>query len=241
MKQKYSLFQLAAATSLWRILLVLLGLAVVQTGVALWMLQTVSADILALEHIFDHPVFRFSPAVALTLVMIVLLYSHGGTHSRVNYTMHRLSVSRRTLLTCYTIYTVGVFLLCWFFQIAVAVWVSLLYQALIPQEFWSHQLLLLTSYRSVYLHPLLPMCDWPFWIATPLVYIGLGFSAPLGMLHNWDGTYAIWPILMSVCTALNGAGVGGYTWAVLVVTLIFIGTGYGYYKDSVIQAQEVAP
>ena len=241
MKQIRSLFQLAAATSIWRILLILLGLGTVQTGVAFWMLRTTSPEQLALEHIFDHPVFRFSPAVALTLVMMALLYSHGGTRSRVNYTMRRLSVSPRTLLICYTIYTVAVFLLCWFFQIAVAVWVSLLYQAVIPQTFWSHQLLFLTSYRSVYLHPLLPMCDWPFWIATPLVYVGLGVSAPLGMVHNWEGKYALWPILMSVCTAMNGAPLGGYTWAVLVVTLIFIRTGYGYYKDTAMQAQEVAP
>lgn len=239
MKPTRSLFQLAAAISFWRVLLILLGLGVVQTGVALWMLQTVTPDQLALEHILDHPLFRFSPAVALTLVMVTLLYSHGGTRSRVDYTMCRLSVPKRTLTICYCFYTVGVFLLCWFFQVAMAAWTSVLYQRLIPKEFWSHQLLLLTSYRSVYLHPLLPMYDWPFWIATPLMYAGLGISATLGIQENWEGKLALWPIILGVCTALNGARSGDYAWAVVLCTLVLIGVCYGFYKHTVTQAQEV--
>lgn len=239
MKPIRSLFQLAAATSLWRVLLILLGLGAIQSGVALWMFQTVTPEQLALEHILDHPIFRFSPAVALTLVMVTLLYSHGGTRSRVDYTMYRLTVSRKTITLCYGFYTAGVFLLCWFFQVAMAAWISVLYQCLIPKDFWSHQLLLLTSYRSVYLHPLLPMCDWPFWIATPLIYVGLGVSATLGIQQNWKGKMVLWPIILGVCTAMYGAIAGDYAWAVVLSTLVWLGVCYGSYLRTVTQAQEV--
>lgn len=234
-----SVFCLAASTSFWRILAVLVALAVTQLMTAWAVLQNHIGD-LALEQILDHPVYRFSPAVALTLATAVLLLGHGGTRNRVNYTMFRLSLPPRTLFFIHAVYCAGIYLLFWMFQVTVAVATAALYRSLVFPDNVSVQLELLTCYRSVYLHPLLPLADWPFWVATPLIYLGLGVNTALGMVHSWEGKFSLPPVIFALLTALYAAKPGDYTWAILLVFVLWTGVCVSYYQRTQAKAREVA-
>lgn len=237
MKKSLSVFSLAATTSFWRIFAILAALAVTQLGSAYWMLRNQYDP--ALDRILDFPVYRFSPAVAITLITLALLFSHGGTRSRVNYTMARLSISPRSLLLIYGVFCVGIYLLFWMFQVTVVMATAALFRFLAPPESFSVQLELLTCYRSVYLHPLFPLADWPFWITTPLIYLGLGVNTALGVVRSWEGKIYIPPVVFALSTVLYAAQPGNYSWSVCLMFALWGGVCVSYYQYVTAKAREV--
>ena len=106
-----SLFYLTSAP-LWKVLTILLCLAGVQLGGALWLLQ--EPDILV-DTLLDHLLFRWSAAVALALVMAVLLYTTGGYNA--GYTMARLRLKAKTQFRWFMLRGVLMFFLCWAVQL----------------------------------------------------------------------------------------------------------------------------
>lgn len=237
MKKSLSVFSLAAATSFWRILAILAALAATQLLTAYWMLCNLYAP--PLENILDLPVYRFSPAVAITLATLVLLTSHGGSRSRVNYTMARLSISSRSLLLVHMVYCMGIYLLFWLFQVSMVMATAALFRFLAPPESFSVQLELLTCYRSVYLHPLLPLADWPFWITTPLIYFGLGANTAIGMVRSWEGKVYVPAVVFAVSTALYAAKPGDYGWSICLMFVLWGGACVSYYQYVTAKAREV--
>ncbi|OUN25441.1 hypothetical protein [Pseudoflavonifractor sp. An85] len=237
MKKSLSVLSLAATTSFWRILAILAALAVTQLLTAYWMLCNLYAP--PLESILDFPVYRFSPAVAITLATLVLLNAHGGTRSRVNYTMARLSIPSRSLLLIHMVYCVGIYLLFWLFQVSMVIATAALFRFLAPLDAFSVQLELLTCYRSVYLHPLLPLADWPFWITTPLVYLGLGVNTGIGMVRSWEGKVYMPPVVFAVSTALYAAKPGDYGWGICLMFALWGGVCVSYYQYVTAKAREV--
>lgn len=239
MKKTMSVFSLAATTSFWRILAILAALAATQLLTAYWMLRNQYAP--PLESILDFPVYRFAPAVALALATVVLLLSHGGTRSRVNYTMARLSLSTRSLLLIYGVYCMGVYLLFWLFQVSTAMATAALFRFLAPPDTFSVQLELLTSYRSVYLHPLFPLADWLFWITTPLIYLGLGVNTAIGMVRSWEGKVYLPPVVFALSTALYAAKPGDYGFGVCLMFALWGGVCVSYSQYVTAKAREVVP
>ena len=238
MKKHLSVFSLAAAASFWRILMLLVALAATQL-LAAWIMVKNRIGSLALEEILDLPVYRFSPAVAVTLATLVLLVGYGGARSRVHYTMARLSLTPRSLLRIHVVYCTGVYLLFWLFQVTVVMATMALYRSLMSPSEISPQLALLTCYRSVYLHPLLPLADWPFWIATPLICLGLGVNTAIGMMRSWEGKIYLPPVVFSLLTALYAAQPGDYAWAICLVIILWAGVCVSYYQYINSKAREV--
>ena len=238
MKKHLSVFSLAAATSFWRILMLLVALAAIQL-LSAWIMLKNRIGSLALEEILDLPVYRFSPAVAVTLATLVLLVGYGSSHSRVNYTMARLSLTPRSLLRIHMVYCTGVYLLFWLFQVTVVVATMALYRSMMSPSEISVQLELLTCYRSVYLHPLLPLADWPFWITTPLICLGLGVNTAIGMMRSWEGKIYLPPVVFPLLTALYAAQPGDYAWSFCLVIVLWAGVAVSCYQYVNANAREV--
>lgn len=238
MKKTVSLFSLAAATSFWRILLLLVALAATQL-LAAWAMLLNRVGSLSLEQILDLHVYRFSPAVAVTLATVVFLVGYGGSRSRVNYTMSRLSLSPRSVLRIHVVYCTGVYLLFWLFQVTVVMATMVLYHSIMDPSEISPQLALLTCYRSVYLHPLLPLADWHFWVSTPLICLGLGVNTAIGMMRSWEGKIYLPPVVFSLLTALYAAKPGDYAWAICLVIILWAGVCVSYYQYINSKAREV--
>ena len=108
-----SLFYLTSAP-LWKVLTILLCLAGVQLGGALWLLQ--EPDILV-DTLLDHLLFRWSAAVALALVMAVLLYTTGGYNA--GYTMAPPRLKGKTPFPWFLLRGGLMFFLCWAGQLGI--------------------------------------------------------------------------------------------------------------------------
>lgn len=238
MKKNMSVFSLAATTSFWRILMLLVLLAATQL-LAAWSMLLNRIGSLALEQILDLHIYRFSPAVAMTLATVALLVGYGGSHSRVNYTMARLSLPSRSLFGIHVVYCTGVYLLFWLFQVTVVMATVALYRSIMGPSEISAQLELLTCYRSVYLHPLLPLADLPFWLTTPLICLGLGVNTAIGMMRSWEGKIYLPAVIFSLLTALYAAEPGDYSWAICLVIVLWAGVCVSYYQHITAKAREV--
>ena len=105
-----SLFYLTS-TPLWKVLAILLGLAGVQLGGTVWLLQ--DSEILV-DALLNHPLFRWSGAVALALVMAVLLYTTGGYNA--GYTFALLRRKPKTRDCWFLFWGVLLCFLCWAVQ-----------------------------------------------------------------------------------------------------------------------------
>lgn len=223
MKKHYSLFFLAAA-SLWRVLAILLGLAAVQFAAAIWLVQN---NGLFLYDLLDHFLFRWSAAIALTLIMAVLIRSTGGGYT-TGYTMERLRVKRSAQLWWFSLWGILVFLLCWAVQLGIVLGVCSLYakgQEVLP---WGKQMLLLNSYYSSYFHGLLPLSDGLGWVYTTVFYVLLGMTSGLGVIRSFYGKRTLWPLVICLCSGLVRSPLGDYGWQFILCIALVFGCGIGY-------------
>lgn len=212
-----SLFYLTA-TPLWKVLTILACLAGVQLGGALWLLQ--EPDILV-DTLLEHPLFRWSSAVALALVMAVLLYTNGGYNA--GYTMARLRLNTKTQFRWFMLRGVLMFFLCWAVQLGILLGVCQIYAARQEELYAGNQFLLLASYSSGYFHRLLPLSDILSWIFTLSFYVLLGVASGMGGYFSFSGKRTLWPPVVCLCSGLNTSPLGSYTWPFLFTVALVLG------------------
>ena len=212
-----SLFYLTSAP-LWKVLTILLCLAGVQLGGALWLLQ--EPDILV-DTLLDHLLFRWSAAVALALVMAVLLYTTGGYNA--GYTMARLRLKAKTQFRWFMLRGVLMFFLCWAVQLGIVLGVCQIYAARQAELSAGNQFLLLASYSSSYFHRLLPLADGLQWIYTIAIYVLMGIASGMGAYFSFSGKRTLWPPVVCLCTGLDRTTLGDYSWSFLLVIALVLG------------------
>ena len=212
-----SLFYLTSAP-LWKVLTILLCLAGVQLGGAVWLLQ--EPDILV-DTLLDHLLFRWSAAVALALVMAVLLYTTGGYNA--GYTMARLRLKSKTQYRWFLFRGVLMFFLCWAVQLGIVLGVCWLYAARQGDIAAGNQFLLLASYCSSYFHGLLPLADIVQWFSTIAIYTMMGIASGMGSYFSFSGKRTLWPPVVCLCSGLGQPMLGDYGWSLLIVMALVLG------------------
>ena len=156
MKRQLSLLMLVSRSQLYRTILILAAMAVVQLGLALWRIQhpDINAGI-AVETVLDWWPFRWTAALAMA-GLFVCFGAMGRRGGWVDYTWYRLPVSQTARMFWSLVGGVLLFLLVWAVQLAAAMGAVFLFRQLQPERY-HQQTLFLAAYRSSYFHGLLPL------------------------------------------------------------------------------------
>lgn len=171
MKKHMSVFQLMVRSNFYRVLSALAVMAVLQTGLFWFALNHgISAEGYGLEYVLKKSrieIVFFGAFIA----MDVLLKAGSGyeMEGKHNYTIMRLSITRRAVYYWHVVSNVFYYLLFLAVQSLLIMMFGIIYTKLAPAEYVTGQTLFLACYRYDLLHSLLPLGDFPYLIRNLLV------------------------------------------------------------------------
>jgi len=123
------------------------------------------------ERVLVRSGFVWTAAAGFVLLCVGLCLPGCSFSSRTQYTLQRLSVSRRSVFFWQAGVNFSALALYWVWQILVAVGLFGLFCHLAGDSAWGPQTLRLAFYRVGYLHGLLPLADWPRWMRTAVLIV----------------------------------------------------------------------
>ena len=176
MKKHSSVFMLMARSTIYRVLGLLIVMAVAEAGLFWLRLQQGAIDgNFSLEAIISES--RLSWACAAFFLFVNVILSWGSYTISDAYTAARLSVSGKAVYLWQCIYNSLCYLLFWMVQILIGIGLCLVYEAMAPAEFVSNQTVFLAFYRSNFLHSFLPFEDTWVWVRNILLVVALGICS----------------------------------------------------------------
>lgn len=176
MKKHMSVFQLMVRCSFYRVLAVLTVMIVLQTGLFWFALNHgISTEGFGLEYVFEKSHIDIVFIGAMIAMDILLRAATEYEAERKNYTMMRLSVTRREVYYWHFASNMLYYLLFFCVQLLTVIMLGMMYLKFAPVEYVTGQTLFLACYRNDFLHSLLPFGDFPYWIRNFLVLIAAGF------------------------------------------------------------------
>ena len=176
MKKHSSVFMLMARSTIYRVLGLLIVMAVAEAGLFWLRLQQGAIDgNFSLEAIISES--RLSWACAAFFLFVNVILSWGSYTISDAYTAARLSVSGKAVYLWQCIYNSLCYLLFWMVQILIGIGLCRVYEAMAPAEFVSNQTVFLAFYRSNFLHSFLPFEDTWVWVRNILLVVALGICS----------------------------------------------------------------
>ena len=176
MKKHSSVFMLMARSTIYRVIGLLVVMAVAEAGLFRLRLQQGAIDgNFSLEAIISESRLTWACAAVFLFVNVILSW---GSYTISNaYTAARLSVSGRAVYLWQCLYNTLCYLLFWMVQILIAIGLCRMYEVLAPAELVSNQTVFLAFYRSKFLHSFLPFEDTWVWIRNILLIVALGLCS----------------------------------------------------------------
>ena len=176
MKKHSSVFMLMARSTIYRVLGLLIVVAVAEAGLFWLRLQQGIIDgNFSLEAIISES--RLSWACAAFFLFVNVILSWGSYTISDTYTAARLSVSGKAVYLWQCVYNTLCYLLFWMVQILIGIGLCRVYEAMAPAEFVSNQTVFLAFYRSNFLHSFLPFEDTWVWVRNILLVVALGICS----------------------------------------------------------------
>ena len=176
MKKHSSVFMLVIRSTIYRVLGLLVIMAVAEAGLFWLRLQQGAIDgNFSLEAVISES--RLSWACAAFFLFVNMILSWGSYTISNTYTATRLSVSSKMVYFWQCVYNTLCYLLFWMVQILIGIGLCRVYEALAPAEFVSNQTVFLAFYRSKFLHSFLPFEDTWVWIRNILLIVALGICS----------------------------------------------------------------
>ena len=173
MKKHSSVFMLMARSTIYRVLGLLIVMAVAEAGLFWLRLQQGAIDgNFSLEAVISES--RLALACAAIFLFVNAVLSWGSYTVSDTYTAARLSVSGKAVYLWQCIYNTLCYLLFWMVQILIGIGLCRVYEAMAPAEFVSNQTVFLAFYRSKFLHSFLPFEDTWVWVRNILLVVALG-------------------------------------------------------------------
>ncbi|MGI6345476.1 MAG: hypothetical protein ACOX18_10690 [Bacillota bacterium] len=179
MKQHLSVLTLAARSTIYKVLGLLIAMAVVQGILFYLTLETSLAnEPPGLEQVISQSRIALVCGAGFLLLCLLLSltgYEIGG--SKLRYTLQRLSIEEKTTVFWWAGYNAVCFFLFWAAQLVIALLLCRLYLTKVDAAYTSGQTILLAFYRNSWLHSLLPLADVSRYLRNAVFALCLGLSA----------------------------------------------------------------
>ena len=227
MKKRLSILMLVARFTVYRVVLLVLGMSVAQVGLFYLALRKGSSN--PLDVLLDSSKFGFVAVIAFILLCVLLGKSANGSGGSVSaYTVDRLSVSEIEFTGWFALYNGLMFLVFWLWEALTMLSMCLIYVRLAPQEAVGPQTIFLTCYRSGYLHRLIPLADISGWVRNGAFVVALGICTATSAYHERSGrrAAAVWFMAVGAVEGVSGMRGSGdgfdvvfILWSILVTAV----------------------
>lgn len=194
MKKRLSVLMLAARFTIYRVILLLLGMSIVQVG--LFWLALGKEKTAGLNVLLENNNNGWVAVIGFLLLCVLLGKSVNGSGGAMNvYTVDRLSVSEKEFTGWFALYNGLMFLVFWMWEALTVLSMCMIYMWQVPQEVVvGSQTIFLASYRVEYLHRLIPLADVSGWVRNGAFVVALGICTAASAYHERGGRkgVAIW-------------------------------------------------
>jgi len=206
LRKHLSVFMLYTRSSIYRILILLILMAVAE--ITLFYLsanRVMTSNIIGLERMFDKSYIGLVMAAVFVLMSVQLSLMGCERGSKQSYTLCRLSVSEEAVFAWQALFNALAYFMLWAVQLLI-VWAMCIYGTSKMGSLASNQNIFLAFYRNDFLHSLLPLAETSRLIRNILLIISLGLSSALFSYHNRRKKFGISIIFMILIGGLPFAG-----------------------------------
>ena len=171
MKKIISIMSVTVRSSIYKVLLILLGMSFLQLGMFYRTYQKSFDVSWTLESLVEKSKVSIVFMAAFALICLVLFWAEGerkGTHT--SYFYDRLTVSNRERIASLTLYNMTCILLLIFAEVLTVLGMGSIFAYLVPSEYESVQMYFMAFYKSKFLHCLFPMADIYKWFRNIFLF-----------------------------------------------------------------------
>jgi hypothetical protein len=201
MKNFTSVLMLWARRSIWRVLAIIAVMAAAETAL-FYFLALPKAGGLSLNTAITTGLTGPACAVFFALLCVLLCLSGCDFGTRSNYTLCRLSVSRRKVFLAQALYNFLCFLIFWGAQAATALALCMLYVRSAPADSVGPQTIFLAFYQNGFLHGVLPLDETVRYFENAAVALMLGIACANFSKRRRVGQWGFGVPILGAVTAL---------------------------------------
>ena len=240
MKKIVSIMSVTVRSSIYKVLLILLGMSFLQLGMFYrtyikydYSLQSLSASnevprheqlgqafgvSWTLESLVEKSKISMVFMVAFALICLVLYWAEGerkGTHT--SYFYDRSTVSNKKRSIGLTLYNMICILLLVFAEVLTVLGMGMIFVYLVPEEYESVQMYFMAFYKSEFLHCLFPMADIFKWIRNIIVFLACALEIGVGACRNNKSWRLFLIVALTVFSFVQEIGTYGAMDAIMII------------------------
>ncbi len=245
MKKIVSIMSVTVRSSIYKILLILLGMSVLQLGMfyRTYLKYDYTAQCLSefnevpgyeqlgqafgvswtLESLIEQSKVSIVFVAAFALICLVLYWAEGerkGTHT--SYFYDRLTVSNKERIVSLTLYNVSSILLLIFVEVLTVLGMGMIFVHLVPSEYESVQMYFMAFYKSKFLHCLFPMADIYKWFRNILLFAACALEVGVCACRNSKS----WSLFLIIALTIFGFEQEIGTFGAMDIILILVAGVY---------------
>lgn len=230
MKKYASILTLASRPTLYKLILLLIATAVVES--ALFMNRLSEDALYSLESIMTHSHVALVSGISFLILCIILCTANLElSGSKVSYTLQRLSIKEETTTVLWGLYNMLCLVLFWAAQLGISLFLCHLYIQATDPIYINDQTVFLAFYRNNFLHALLPLSEKTLWYRNAALIISLGTAMTLFSYHQRRGEKGILIFILAAMTFwLFPSKTGAFDGHFVIIVLTFSATVYSYFS-----------
>lgn len=192
MKKYGSVFMLLARSTVYRLFVLLVAMALAE-GALFWVAMKTPAS---LEATFTQSRISWTCAVFFLLFAAVLARSGCDRGAKTGYTLRRLRIGHQSVFFCQSAYNAVCYFIFWAVQTAIVFALFRYYAAAADASYVGSQSLLLAFYRDDFLHSLLPLKETSRYVRNGVLAVCLGTTTAYFPMRQRAGKTAVEPIVL---------------------------------------------
>ena len=233
MNRIFSVFALAARSTIYKIIGVLLFMATIEITLFISILKKLPTDYpFLLEEVVVQSKIPFICAIAfLAICAILSLWGVNRSGSKITYTINRLSINEKTTATLWAIYNIFCFFIFWAIQLIIILFLCKMYLRSIDSLNYSTHTVFISFYQNKFMHSLLPLDEISRYIRNIILIFGLGFSCSyFSLKHRRNEKSFSFIVLAIISTLFFAQEVGSFSsdLFIIIISLIYIASSIYY-------------
>ena len=200
MKRYFSVFEMIARSSFYKVLLTIGGMVIAES--VCFYLSMISPSGRTIEGYIDQSQYSLIFKIAYILVTILIVLPGMNLGSTQSYTLKRLRIKEKNIFWLQALYNFMAYMLLWGAQLMVIFGSILVYHRNLPEGVVvTNQTYFLAFYRSNFLHSLLPLEDKIGWIILICMAVTSAFATAEFTKEQRIGKFAF-ELLILIATVM---------------------------------------
>ena len=176
MKRYLSVFEMIARSSIYKVLLAVIGMALLEA--VLFGLTMLNSSDIYFERYIDQSLYSYIFRLVYTVVTVILVLPGMNIGSTQSYTLQRLRIKESRIFWLQSLYNFLAYVLLWGVQLWVLLGSIAVFHRYLPDgAFESNQTYFLAFYRNDFMHSILPLEDMGDWWILGLIGLASAYAA----------------------------------------------------------------